>query len=304
MRARIASLGLMLLSSVLAAVPRAQAPAVATGDREPLRIEILGASVSAGFVDGPLSGGDPDNHTVPLQKVVRGWLQDGARVSSRADVLMFTDAATRGEQQVTRAAKASPDLVLAVDFLFWFGHGAVDAGRDETEGRARTRMLRRGLDLLDRMPCPIVVGDLPDVQGAAARMISPRAIPSAEVRDGLNAIVREWAKERPRVRVFPLAALVAEMKQKGVDLPLASGPLPTPPGGLMQGDRLHATCLGMALLGYRLQEHVVAALSPPANGAIPRRTFDEFVAAADAGPDLDDLRAKMAATAPAGASGK
>src|SRR4030095_16007147 len=102
-----------------------------------------------------------------------------------------------------------------------------------TDGEAAARRARfeHGLALLDRLPCPIVVGDLPDVHGAAARMISPRQIPPVAILERWNAVRPAWAKARPRVRVFPLRELVADMKGKGVSLPLAAGPLQTRPGG-------------------------------------------------------------------------
>lgn len=274
----------------------AQAAPVASGDAQPLRIEIVGASVSAGFEDGPLTGGTDDNRTVALQRVVRGWL-DGtdAEVASRADLAMFTDPLGRGETQIARVLRSQPDLVLAVDFLFWFGYGHLQFDRKVpgAEARARLERFEQGLGMLDRVDAPIVVGDVPDVTGAAARMIRATQIPSLEIQAQMNERLRQWAAERPRVRVFPLRELVATMKEKGVVLPLEQ-PLATPPGGLMQGDRLHATRVGMAYLGFLLQDHVRAALPEARRAAVPQRAFAAFVGAADAEVDLEDLQKKLA----------
>jgi hypothetical protein len=294
MRAHASSCRFLAFVTFVASLAWAQTPSVASGEAaRPLRVEIIGASVSAGFTDGPMTGGSADNRTVPLQKVVRGWL-DGidAKVQSRADLLMFTDAEGRGSAQIERAVKNPPDLVVAVDFLFWYGYGYVDATPDG-EAAARKARFEHGLALLDRLPCPIVVGDLPDVHGAAARMISPRQIPPVAILEQLNTVLADWARARPRVRVFPLRELVADMKGKGIALPLAAGPLQVQPGGLMQGDKLHATRLGMAYLGFLLQTHAAAVL-PKDVAVLPRRPFDDFVIAADAGGDLDDLRGKPA----------
>ncbi|MGE3173145.1 MAG: hypothetical protein AB7O97_11020 [Planctomycetota bacterium] len=276
----------------------AQQDAAAAGNEEsPPRIEIVGASVSAGFVDGPLTGGSSDNRSVPLLRVVQSWLGDTeVQVRSSADLMLFQDAEGRAPRQIERALKRDPQLALAVDFLFWFGYGYVRKGEDG-EQAARLRRLELGLELLDRLPCPIVVGDLPDVHGAERRMISPRQIPDVEILDALNARLAAWAAERPRVRVFPLRALVAEMKEKGVALPCAEGAVQVRPGGLMQGDKLHATRLGMAYLGFVLQDHVRAALPEAERAFVPAAAFEAFVQAADAGADLE-LMAE--ATAPAG----
>jgi hypothetical protein len=262
---------------------RAQSERVQTPD-QPLQVAIVGASVSAGCVD-PLSGGSADNSTVPLLRILKPWLAEReARVQSRADMLMFQDAETKGRLQIERTLKSPPDLVFAVDFLFWFGYGRL---RADDEAAARLRRFEAGLGLLAQLQCPVVVGDLPDVTGASARMISPAMIPAPAVLARLNERLRAWAAERRQVVVFPVAELVLRMKRDGVALPLAAGELATPPGGLMQGDRLHANRLGMAWLGFRLQD----ALRPVDALDLPAWSLEQFVAAAGAEADLADLAA-------------
>ncbi len=299
MRAREATVRFLWVLAAGASMAWAQADPVATGDAAALRIEIVGASVSAGFEDGPLTGGTADNRTVPLQRVVRGWLEGtGDKIASRADLAMFMDPEARGETQIARVVRSKPDLLLAIDFLFWFGYGDVQFDRQQADGEPKARMQRfeLGLAMLDRIAVPIVVGDLPDVHGAAARMIRPAQIPTVELLGQLNVRLTQWAAARPRVHVFPLRDLVATMKERGVTLPLEGAPLATPPGGLMQGDRLHATRVGMAYLGFLLQEHVRAAMPKERAAAVPLRPFAAFVAAADAAVDLEDLQHKLAGT--------
>jgi hypothetical protein len=120
-------------------------------------------------------------------------------------------------------------------------------------------------------------------------MISPRQIPSPACLERLNAAIAEWAKARPRVRLFPAREKFGEMKQKGLELQLETGALAVPPGGLMQSDRLHASRLGMAYLGHLLQQHVAAVV--PKEHAPPQWSLDLFGAAADARSDVEDLRA-------------
>ena len=58
MRAHVVSSWILLLLATVAPVAPAQTPAVASGEaKAPLRIDIVGASVSAGFADGPMTGG-------------------------------------------------------------------------------------------------------------------------------------------------------------------------------------------------------------------------------------------------------
>jgi len=287
----------VVLSGFLALAP-AQEESVATGEPAPLRVEIIGASVSAGFVDGPLAGGSPDNRSVPLQRVISGWLAS-ARVGSRADMWMFQDAEGRGAVQVERTLKREPDLVLAVDFLFWFGYGRIGAPADQ-EGQVRRQRLQVGMDLLERFPCPVVVGDLPDVHGADPRMIQRSQMPSVEVLAELNAAIETWAAGRDTIHLFPLREVVATMKERGIALPLSDGAVATPPGSLMQGDRLHATRVGMAYLGSLMQSRIAGALPPARAGALPHFTFEQFVTAARAESDLETLLGAGAASAPPG----
>lgn len=272
----------------------------AASSQEPLRIHVIGASVSAGFRDGPMFGAEEKGDSVTLQQVLKRWTGDHARATTHreAEMLgMFTDATRLGAMQIAAVEKAKPDVVVAVDFAFWFAYGYVDGD----EATARKEKFAAGLDLLRTLEMPVLLGDLPDMQGAAVRMLRPAQIPSPKVLAELNAQLAEFAKQHANVRLLPLASLVKQMKHEGAVLPLAAGPLQTPPGALLQGDKLHANRLGMALLGYTLQEPLRAAL--PAGNPLREQkwTFEEFVAAAVAEADLEAVRAaapKAGAAAP------
>jgi hypothetical protein len=288
-----------LLPLAIAAIAAAQTPdATAT----PQRVHIVGASVSGGFKDGPLTGAKEPCDTVPLQQLLKKWCGDDGKVTAHNStkmLAMFTAPQKLGEEQIQGAKKQKPDVLLAVDFAFWFAYGYVDG----PEATVRPERFAEGLGLLAGLDMPILLGDLPDMRGAAARMLSPRQIPAPAVLTQLNAQLAVWAKERPNVRIVPLADAVHTMKQTGVLLPLASGPLQTAPGALLQEDRLHATRLGMAYLGLVLQEPLAAAF-PAGHPLRTRRwTFEQFVEAAGAEADLELLRAaapKSAEKAPAG----
>ena len=74
---------------------------------------------------------------------------------------------------------------------------------------------------------------------------------------------------------------------------LAGGALQVPPGGLLQGDKLHVNRLGMAWVGHQLQEflHVHRDDKTFVLPQLPRWTIDRFVAAAGAEPAVEALRA-------------
>ncbi|MBL8732759.1 MAG: hypothetical protein JNN13_10360 [Planctomycetes bacterium] len=275
---------LALLSVVVATVHAQEAAAA-----KPFRIHIIGASVSGGFEDGPLMGAKEQGDSVPLLTVLKGWCGEHARASTHGTLEMmalFTKPLEIGTREVEQAKRKQPDAVVAVDFLFWFAYGYVN-GQDEAAARAA--LLEQGLDLLAGFEVPLLIGDLPDMQGADRRMLSPRQIPSPEVLQALNARIAAWAQPRANVRVAPLAQLVRQMKVDGVVLPLSAGEKRTRPGALQQGDRLHATRLGMAFLGFSIQP-LLRALLPAGNPLHEQQwTIEQFVAAVGAEGELEAL---------------
>ncbi len=272
------------------AVSPAQGPTGTTAAPAPapVRIHIIGASVSAGFEDGPLFGATKQGDSVPLQTVFRAFCGDLGTVSMHPALdmcAMFREPFEVGERQIALLKKRKPDVVLAVDFPFWFAYGYVG----DQEQQERSARLRKGLQMLADLDLPVLLGDLPDMTGAAQRMLNPRQVPSPKVLAALDEQLRTFVAKHPKLRLVPLSGLVADMKQKGLDLPLAAGPLPTAPGALLQEDRLHATRLGVAYLCFQLRPHLAARL--PDEHELERRswTFEQFVEAAGAEHELAAL---------------
>ena len=279
-------------------------PALPAPTQKALRVHIIGASVSGGFEDGPLTRAKEQGDSLPLQKLLEQWAGDDARVSTHnldRMLAMFTDPLKIGREQMQGASRARPDVLVAIDFPFWFayGHMAGDVAA------ARQQRLAAGLAMLDKLEMPILLGDLPDMHGAATRMLSARQIPEPELLQRLNEQLAEFVKAHPNMRLVPLARMVRTMKDEGASLPLATGALKTPPGALLQEDRLHATRLGIAFLGYALQEDLRAAF--PAGHPLREQvwTFEQFVEAAGAEGELEQVAATArGAKAKAAGAGK
>ncbi|MBL9079145.1 MAG: hypothetical protein JNL08_16705 [Planctomycetes bacterium] len=272
-------------------------------DAEPppktLRVHVIGASVSGGFRDGPTTGAAEPGDSVTMQQLLRPWAGEHATVTTHNTVAMtmlFMDPLGTGKEQIDGVAKARPDVVVAIDFLFWFAYGHVDLA---DEAAARQAQFAKGLELLGTLTMPVVVGDLPDMTGAERRMLKPKQIPSAEVLKALNAELAKFVQAHPNVHLVPLAETVRQMRTEGAKLPLQDGVLQTAPGALQQADKLHANRLGMALLGLRLQDALRACF--PAEHPLARQqwTFEQFVEAAGAEDVLDQQR-EVAAEAAAG----
>lgn len=270
---------------------------------EPFHVRVIGASVSGGFRDGPMTGATETGETVTMQHLLKAWCGEHGKATSHASLsmmAMFTAPERIGEEQLKGVLKTKPDAVVAVDFPFWFAYGYVK-GDDPT--KARRELLQKGLAMLARIEVPVVIGDLPDMQGAAQRMLNPAQIPDAEQLKLLNEDLAKFVAERPNRRLVPLAATVAVMKDQGVALPLRDGPLPTAPGALLQGDRLHANRLGMAFLGFTLQPTLQQLFPEKHPLRTQTWTFEQFVTACGAEDDLAAAReaAKPAAGAKDGA---
>lgn len=297
-----------LLPFVLAAVPllaqgaSPPAPTEPTAATKKVHLRVIGASVSGGFEDGPPFGAQEQGDSVTLQHVLKAWCGEHARVSTHATpemTGMFLKPLEIGPNQIQGVAKAKADLVVAIDFPFWFAYGFVDGD----EAKARQELLAKGCELLAQLEVPVLIGDLPDMTGAAPRMLRKKQIPSPAVLAQLNEQLAEFVRTHAKVQLAPLSQFVQTMKEKGAVLPLAGGPLVTAPGALLQEDRLHATRLGMAYLGHLLQD----ALRPMFPEGHPLRsqawTFEQFVEACGAEPDLEALKKPAKEPAAAGKGG-
>lgn len=237
----LAVLSAFVLGGFAPVLPAQDAPGKAP---EPLlsRVATIGASLTGGF-----------GNTLPLSTLMeRAITEDHTRVLRCFTFLFFQRPLDIGHRQIDRCLKHEPTLVLAVDFLFWYGYGFVFSRKGE---RAfRLERLEKGLAQLDRLACPVVVGDLPDMTGAHPWMLSPYQVPSPEVQKALNQRIRTWAAGKPNVLVVPLADWVRGLKTGAWKIP---GSAPgqasalTPELALIW-DRLHPTRVGALFLTEKL----------------------------------------------------
>ncbi len=241
-------------------------PAATPVVAEKMTVSLVGASVTVGFVYRKILGGESSNASFSVADVLNGLWKENLVVHQRGDLWTFRDALASGEKQVTQAANDSPDLVVAIDFLFWFAHKS-GASHDE-----RLERVKKGLALLDIIKVPIIVGDLPNMRGADPRMLAVSAVPSAETLQAVNGLVREFAASRKRVVIFPLAEWMERVRASGYVFELAAGPLKASRDELLQSDLLHASRLGMVAVADKLQPLVMNAL---ASKALSKRSLRE-----------------------------
>lgn len=210
------------------------------------RIVMIGASVSAGFIESEPFGG-----TNTLQYRLSRYL-DAALIAPHeptrnlATAMFFYKPERHGKYQLEQAIAADPTLVVGIDFLFWFcyGEGATDAERLDR--------FEKGLKLLEPLKCPLIVGDLPDASAAVNRMLRPDQMPALNVLATANERLKEWAEKHPNVVVVPLSTFLrsvltnSEVNLRNVTLPRGET------RSLIQSDRLHPSPRGCAVIALAL----------------------------------------------------
>jgi len=216
MQASLLQVARLALVLALACTAVAQdTPPTSEVEPEPIRrVAVVGASASAGFgivvmKDSPI-GRIPGAWT--LARTLRTASRDAIVVIDLGSSMFFLSPQETGQRLFSRAIQVEPDLVVAIDFLFWYCYGnqGVDGSRKRTL-EERMRMLEVGLAVLDTYEGPIVVGDIPDMSGAIGRMLSRSQVPRPDALAALNARIRAWADERPRARVFPLSEVIEKL---------------------------------------------------------------------------------------------
>jgi hypothetical protein len=207
------------------------------------RVVVIGASASSGFVlSEPLGGTNTDQCRLShyLDAAITTPHQP---LKNLASPLLFLSPEVIATQEVEACTNRHPTLVVAVDFLFWFcyGEGASDADR--------AARFEYGLKLLERIPCPLLVGDIPDASLATnSGIISISQVPSENARNAANQRLRQWAASRTDVTVVPLDQFMSAVKSnaaiQGRHISLPAGKTYS----LLQTDRLHPNHHGAALL--------------------------------------------------------
>lgn len=222
------------------------------------RVVVIGASASGGFsLKEPLGGTYTDQCRL-LPYLDAAITAPHPPMKNLATALLFLSPEAIAAQEIAAATNNHPTLVIAVDFLFWFCYGN---GRDDADRAAR---FEHGLKLLDRLPCPLVVGDIPDASSATnTGIISAAQVPSESARAAANKRLREWAKKRGNVAVVSLAKIMqaananASIKSRHVSVPAGQSL------ALLQDDQLHPTPRGAAMLALEILDEFTTGRNKP-----------------------------------------
>lgn len=239
----LVALGWLVLARAIATESEATPRATSTE-----RVAIIGASLSHGF-------GAPPGWTAA---VTASRTRPPEHVAQHTSLFFFTHPFERGKALVSRAKAFRPTLVLAIDFLFWFGYGNLDAAGSRFTAEAdRLRLLARGQSLLEEFECPVVVGDFPDMSAAIGWILAAEQVPQPETRAALNERLHAWAASRTNIVVVPLDQWIARIQ---TGQPIRIGELEFDGDSTarwLQGDRLHPTPHGLIALALLANDRLV-----------------------------------------------
>ncbi|MHC4376049.1 MAG: hypothetical protein ACYS26_05565 [Planctomycetota bacterium] len=233
-------------------------PAVLLSD-----VAVIGASASAGFglEARPLTEHPDLGHY--LSAAIR---VPDAELTNHSSDLFFLSPVESAERQLSAG---EGELWVALDFLFWFAYGPhTDAERVE--------LFERGLELLELIEEPLLVGDLPHMVDADQSMLAPLWIPKRATLEQLNRRLLAWAAESPTRLVVPLAEWAERQREPGLDLALRDLSWSAEDKGrLLQADGLHPSREGTAALALlaldRIEHHLGSpgALEPWVQWSLP-----------------------------------
>jgi hypothetical protein len=226
------------------------------------KIILIGASVTHGFTGSePFGGIETRRHN--LSRYLDAALQlPHSPIMNLGNSLFFMQPDSLGEQQVQTALDANPTMVIGIDFLFWFCYGKT------SDEEARLRHFERGLELLEAVHSPLIVGDIPDVSAASEGILSSDEIPTIKTLAAANRRLKQWAGKHPAVVVIPLAKFI---KSAMADQALTVHGFTLPAGktrALIQEDKLHPTPRGCAALALAILDALQASQPDIAEGDV------------------------------------
>lgn len=237
--------------------------------QETLKLAVIGASASAGFgigvevekasppeTDETVTSDAPTAPRTVKRMIKLIDLIDAADQEDRiiefdlSSHMFFTRPMQYGRRSVDRTLSWKPDVVFAVDFLFWYVFGIQP---EET----RLETLEQGLAQLERLAAAgvsLVVGTLPDLEGVESSMITEVQIPRTETVTEANRRIERWAKKHSNVVVAPIFELNRSLSEGG---PIRIGPHLWHPERdgieLIAPDKLHPTYDGLICIAQAIE---------------------------------------------------
>ena len=229
------------------------------------RIVLLGASATAGMIDPAAT-----NFLCGLAPYLEAaLLVPHDPVRSVASRLFFFGPQRSGQAQIAKALAHEPTLVIGIDFLFWYCYG------DAPSEQERLRRLEEGLELLGRLKCPLVLGDIPDASAAANGMLRPAQIPEPRTITAVNERIKEWVAAREQTAMIEVEAFMRAARENK-PLKIRNRHWPETKS-LLQQDKLHPSARGAIVLTVAILDSVLS-VQPTASEKDVRWDLKELAA--------------------------
>jgi len=218
---------------------------------------LAGASVTTGF-----------GTVLRMRDIVDAAIDDPIQIVDTANMRFYLDPVGYGNKAFAALKSESPDVLIGVDLLFWFGYGRKSYA-------TRERQLQRALVCLaESDACAIVVGDIPTF--TPGFMLPAYMIPTDGELKKLNEIIWSWAAGRANVRVLPLASLMQAMR-KSQPVTVDGRKLVLSQRELLLLDGLHMSLKGSSLLAALALKELESGAGPLADRRVAS-DWDELYA--------------------------
>jgi hypothetical protein len=252
----------MLKKSLISAVFIISIAQLAPADDESCdilnRVVVTGASVTAGYgiTTRPVKG-DLGAYPVNMKHIMEGMItSEHEDVAYFGDLYFFRNSKANAKEYIEKINEHNPTLVVGIDFLFWFGHGTPP--KDVDVQTYRMEKLQFALELLEHLSAPLIVGNLPDVSGAAGKMLSANQIPTKETLQKLNECIHRWGNLHENVTVIDAYSLWSKA-MLGEEIVLFDNTWPAESQKiLLQDDMLHTTLEGTVAASLLVVESINA----------------------------------------------
>jgi hypothetical protein len=222
------------------------------------RVVVTGASVTAGYgiTTRPVKG-DLGAYPVNMKHIMEGMItSEHEDVAYFGDLYFFRNSKANAKEYIEKINEHNPTLVVGIDFLFWFGHGTPP--KDVDVQTYRMEKLQFALELLEHLSAPLIVGNLPDVSGAAGKMLSANQIPTKETLQKLNECIHRWGNLHENVTVIDAYSLWSKA-MLGEEIVLFDNTWPAESQKiLLQDDMLHTTLEGTVAASLLVVESINA----------------------------------------------
>ncbi len=209
---------------------------------------IIGASVADGYHNSEPIGG-PKSEALSLENYLTRLIKARhGKITNLGNKFYFLRPEPVSRKQIENALKLKPTVILTPDYLFWLIYGNY---RDEHQ---RITLLQRGLRMLEKFDCPVVIGNIPNASAAVHKMLAYSQIPKPETIDKANTIIKKWAQKHDNICVIDLAQF---MRASNTNTAIKLKHLDYPNGDtkdFLQSDNLHATAKGVVAICYSLLE--------------------------------------------------